>query len=202
MKILAVMRHHRTNVNVMKWHVTVGRYFVFADSESAALFAFGKSSQLFGVDVLELLQLPLSSPVQIFNVHHVRLFDAGVLPELVSDAGQEPRLVPPGPEELSVQRQDLLLQLAVPRHPRCQRKTPEAQRAFFQSATGHQVPLWGKRLKSPSEASTWNTFSVDPGGLWFAGRQEAQNNFRGWMQGGHSQGQCAVTMVTAPVKLI
>lgn len=83
---------------------------------SALVFGFGEGAQLFGVDVLQLLQLPLSSPVQILDVHHVRLLDASVLPELVSDSGYEARFVLTGPEELPVQSQDLLLQLTVTRH--------------------------------------------------------------------------------------
>lgn len=83
---------------------------------SARLLRFGEGAQLFGVDVPQLLQLPLASPVQVLDVHHVRLFDARVHPELVTDAGDEAWLVLAGPEELSVQCQNLLLQLTVPRH--------------------------------------------------------------------------------------
>lgn len=83
---------------------------------SARLLRFGEGAQLFGVDVPQLLQLPLASPVQVLDVHHVRLLDASVHPELVADAGDEARLVLAGPEELSVQGQHLLLQLTVPRH--------------------------------------------------------------------------------------
>lgn len=83
---------------------------------SVLVFGFGEGAQLFGVDVLELLQLTLSPPVQVLNVHHVRLLDASVVPELISDSGDEARFVPTGPQELAVQSQDLLLQLAVPRH--------------------------------------------------------------------------------------
>lgn len=83
---------------------------------SAGVFRFREGAQLFGVDVPQLLQLPLASPVQILDVHHVRLLDACVLPELVTDSGDEARLVLPGSQELAVQSQDLFLQPAVPRH--------------------------------------------------------------------------------------
>lgn len=83
---------------------------------SAALFGFGEGAQLFGVDVPQLLQLPLAPSVQILDVHHVRLLDAGVLSELVADSGDEARFVPPGSQELPVQSEDLLLQLTVPQH--------------------------------------------------------------------------------------
>lgn len=83
---------------------------------SARLLRFGEGAQLFGVDVPQLLQLPLASPVQVLDVHHVRLLDAGIDPELVTDAGDEAGLVLAGSEELPVQGQNLLLQLTVPRH--------------------------------------------------------------------------------------
>lgn len=83
---------------------------------SAPVSGFAEGAQLFGVDVLQLLQLPLSSSVQILDVHHVRLLDPGVLPELVLDSGEEARFVPTSSQELPVQSQDLLLQLTVPRH--------------------------------------------------------------------------------------
>lgn len=83
---------------------------------SALLGRFGEGAQLFGVDVPQLLQLPLSSSVQILDVHHVRLLDASVPSELVADSGDEARFVLAGPQELPVQGQDLLLQLTVPRH--------------------------------------------------------------------------------------
>lgn len=83
---------------------------------SACLICFREGAQLFGVDVPQLLQLPLASPIQILDVHHVRLLDASVHPELVSDSGDEAWLLLASPEELSVQGQHLLLQLTVPRH--------------------------------------------------------------------------------------
>lgn len=83
---------------------------------SALLGRFGEGAQLFGVDVLQLLQLPLPSSVQILDVHHVRLLDASVRSELIADSGDEARFVLAGPQELPVQGQDLLLQLTVPRH--------------------------------------------------------------------------------------
>lgn len=83
---------------------------------SAGVFRFREGAQLFGVDVPQLLQLPLASPVQILDVHHVRLLDARVLPELIADSGDEAGLVLTGPQELAVQSQDLLLEPAVPRH--------------------------------------------------------------------------------------
>lgn len=87
---------------------------------STFLLWFGEGAQLFGVDISQLLQLPLSSPVQILNVHHVRLLDASVDSELVTNSGDEAWFVLTSPEELPVQGQDLLLQLTVPRHPtRC-----------------------------------------------------------------------------------
>lgn len=84
--------------------------------KSALLCRFGEGAQLFGVDVLQLLQLSLSSPVQVLDVHHICLLDPGVHSEFIADSGYEARLVLPGPEELPVQGQDLLLQLAVPCH--------------------------------------------------------------------------------------
>lgn len=83
---------------------------------SARLLRFGEGTQLFGVDVPQLLQLPLASPVQVLDVHHIRLLDVSVHPELVTDAGNEAWLVLAGPEELSVQGQNLFLQFTVPRH--------------------------------------------------------------------------------------
>lgn len=87
-----------------------------AGLRSALVFGFGEGSQLFGVNVPQLLQLPLSSSVQILDVHHVRLLDACVLSELVSDSWDEAWFVLTGSQELPVQSQDLLLQLTVPRH--------------------------------------------------------------------------------------
>lgn len=84
---------------------------------SALVSRFGEGAQLLGVDVPQLLQLSLSSPVQILDVHHVRLLDLSVLSELVTDSRDEARFVPAGPQELPVQSQDLLLQLTVPSHP-------------------------------------------------------------------------------------
>lgn len=81
---------------------------------SAGPFGFGEGAQLLGVGVPKLLQLPLASPEQVLDVHHVRLLDAGVLPELVTDPWDEAGLVLSGSQKLSVQNQDLLLQLAVP----------------------------------------------------------------------------------------
>lgn len=81
---------------------------------SVRVFGFGEGAQLLGVDVLQLLQLPLGSSIQIFDVHHVRLLDARVLPELVTDSRNKAWLVPTSSQELPVQSQDLLLQLAVP----------------------------------------------------------------------------------------
>lgn len=87
---------------------------------STFLLWFGEGAQLFGVDISQLFQLPLSSPVQILNVHHIRLLDARVDSELVADSGDETWFVLTSPEELPVQGQDLLLQLTVARHPtRC-----------------------------------------------------------------------------------
>lgn len=83
---------------------------------SALVCRFGEGAQLFGVDVPQLLQLSLSSPVQILDVHHIRLLDVSVLSELVADPGDEARFVLTGPQELPVQSQDLLLQFTVPRH--------------------------------------------------------------------------------------
>lgn len=83
---------------------------------SAALFGFGEGAQLFGVDVPQLLQLPLAPSVQILDVHHVRLLDARVLSELIADSGDEARFVATGSQEVPVQSEDLLLQLTVPRH--------------------------------------------------------------------------------------
>lgn len=83
---------------------------------SALVFGFGEGAQLFGVDVPQLLQLPLASSVQILDMHHVCLLDASVLSELVSDPGEEARFVLAGSQEVAVQSEDLLLQLAVPRH--------------------------------------------------------------------------------------
>lgn len=83
---------------------------------SGLVCRFGEGAQLFGVDVLELLQLPLPSAVQILDVHHVRLLDASVLSELVPDSRYEARFVLAGPQELPIQSQDLLLQLTVPCH--------------------------------------------------------------------------------------
>lgn len=83
---------------------------------SALVRRFGEGAQLLGVDVPQLLQLSLSSAEQILDVHHVRLLDAGVLTELVADPRDEARFVPAGPQEVPVQDQDLLLQLAVARH--------------------------------------------------------------------------------------
>lgn len=83
---------------------------------SAGFFAFREGAQLLGVGVPQLLQLPLASSVQVLDVHHVRLLDARVLLELVSDSGNEARLLLPGPQELPVQSQDLPLQLAVAGH--------------------------------------------------------------------------------------
>lgn len=85
---------------------------------SAGVFSCREGAQLFGVDVLQLLQLPLASPVKILDVHHVRPPDARVLPELVTDSGDKARFVLTSSQELPVQSQDLLLQLAVPRHDR------------------------------------------------------------------------------------
>lgn len=84
---------------------------------SALVSRFGEGAQLLGVDVPQLLQLSLSSSVQILDVHHVRLLDLSVLSELVTDSRDEARFVPAGPQELPVQSQDLLLQLTVPSHP-------------------------------------------------------------------------------------
>lgn len=83
---------------------------------SALLFGFGEGAQLFGVGVLQLLQLPLATSVQILDVHHVRLLDTSVFSELVADPGDEARFVLAGSQELPVQSQNLLLQLAVSRH--------------------------------------------------------------------------------------
>lgn len=83
---------------------------------SSCLLRFGEGAKLFGVDVSQLLQLPLASAVEVLDVHHVRLLDASVHPELVTDAWDEAWLVLAGTEELSVQGQNLLLQLTVPRH--------------------------------------------------------------------------------------
>lgn len=83
---------------------------------STKLFWFGEGAQLFCVDIPQLLQLPLASPVQILDVHHVRLLDASVHSKLIADSGDEARFVPASSQELPVQSQDLLLQLAVPRH--------------------------------------------------------------------------------------
>lgn len=83
---------------------------------SALVRWFGERSQLFSVDVPQLFQLPLPSPVQIFDVHHVCLLDVSVRSELVADSGDETWFVLTGPQELPVQSQNLLLQLAVPHH--------------------------------------------------------------------------------------
>lgn len=69
---------------------------------------------MFCVGVLQLLQLPLASSVQILDVHHIRLLDASVLSELIMDSGDEARFVPTSTQEVSVQSQDLLLELTVP----------------------------------------------------------------------------------------
>lgn len=83
---------------------------------SAFPLGFGERAQLLGVDVSQLLQLPLTPAVQVLYVHDVALPDPGLLPELVPDAGQEARLALPGPQELAVQRQHLLLELTVACH--------------------------------------------------------------------------------------
>lgn len=83
---------------------------------SASLLRFGEGAELFGVDIPQLLQLPLASAVQVLDVHHVCLLDASVHPELVTDAGYEAWLVLASTEELSIQGQNLLLQLTVPCH--------------------------------------------------------------------------------------
>ncbi|MEQ2242309.1 hypothetical protein ILYODFUR_034567 [Ilyodon furcidens] len=83
---------------------------------SVGPFAFRERSELLGVDVPQLIQLPLASSVQILDMHHIRLLDAGVLPELVSDSGNEARFLFPSSQELPIQSQDLLLQLTVPGH--------------------------------------------------------------------------------------
>lgn len=83
---------------------------------SALLSRFGEGAELFGVDIPELLQLPLSSSVQILDVHHVCLLNASVLSELIADAGYEAWFFLAGPQELSIQGQDLLLKLTVSRH--------------------------------------------------------------------------------------
>lgn len=114
---------------------------------SARLLRFGKGAELFGVDVPQLLQLPLASPVQVLDVHHVRLLDASVHPELVADAGDEAWLVLAGPEELSVQGQHLLLQLTVPRH-----RTPGLRHHLGAHypirKQGSRVTLAGKQMLS------------------------------------------------------
>lgn len=102
-----------------------------AGHRSALLCGFGEGAQLFGVDVLQLLQLSLSSSVQVLDVHHVRLLDASVLSELVTDSGDEARFVVAGPQELPVQSQDLFLQLTVARHPT--NSTSPDQRSFFKT---------------------------------------------------------------------
>lgn len=113
----AASQHFESN-KVFQRYVSVSFEVMWhgAGQRSALVFGFGEGAELFGVDVPQLLQLPLSSPVQILDVHHVRLLDPGVFPELVSDSGDEARFVPTGPEELPVQSQDLLLQLTVTRH--------------------------------------------------------------------------------------
>jgi len=83
---------------------------------SAGVFGLGEGAKLLGVDVSQLFQLPLASSIQILDVHHVCLLDARVLLELIADSGEEARFVLTGSQELPVQRQDLLLQLAVPHH--------------------------------------------------------------------------------------
>lgn len=80
------------------------------------VFGFGEGAQLFGVGVSELLQLPLSTAVQVLDVHDICLLDTRVLPELVPDPRYEAWLFPTGAEELPVQSQNILLQLAVTRH--------------------------------------------------------------------------------------
>lgn len=100
--------------------LAVSQSQVSADSTchmlSTFLLWFGEGPQLLGVDISQLLQLPLPSPVQILNVHHVRLLDASVDSELVTDSGDETWFVLTSAQELPVQGQDLLLQLTVPRH--------------------------------------------------------------------------------------
>lgn len=92
---------------------------------STLLFRFGEGAQLFGVDVLQLLQLPLCSSVQILDVHHVRLLDASVLSELITDSGDEAWFVLAGSQELSIQREDLLLQLTVTCHRQTEAPPPD-----------------------------------------------------------------------------
>lgn len=92
---------------------------------STLFFRFGEGAQLFGVDVLQLLQLPLCSSVQILDVHHVRLLDASVLSELITDSGDEAWFVLAGSQELSIQREDLLLQLTVTCHRQTEAPPPD-----------------------------------------------------------------------------
>ena len=85
-------------------------------TRSAVCFRFGEGAQLFGVDVPQLLQLPLGPAEQILDVHDVLLLDPGVLPELVSDAGDEAWFVPSRLKELAIQGQNLLLHFTVSGH--------------------------------------------------------------------------------------
>lgn len=125
-------------------------------TRSALVSRFGEGAQLLGVDVLQLLQLPLGSAVQILDVHHVRLLDASVLPELVADPRDEARFVLAGPQELPVQSQDLLLQLAVPHH------------RTGTTSPGPEIPNGGEPNPAGSasalvqQAALWLQLSADP----------------------------------------
>lgn len=71
---------------------------------------------MFGVVVLELLQLPLTSAVQILDVHYVGFLYFSILFELVFYPGDEAGFGLSRAEELTIQRQHLLLEFTVARH--------------------------------------------------------------------------------------
>ena len=104
-----------TTTTTTTWGCGEGTFKV-AFTRSSVCFRFGEGAQLFGVDVPQLLQLPLGPTEQILDVHDVLLLDPGVLPELVSDAGDEAWFVPSRLEELAIQGQNLLLHFTVSGH--------------------------------------------------------------------------------------
>ena len=112
-------QHETTRVQLVSWrkkqHETT-RVQEVVFTRSAVCFRFREGAQLFGVDVPQLLQLPLGPTEQILYVHDVLLLDLGVLPELVSDAGDEAWFVPSRLEELAIQGQNLLLHFTVSGH--------------------------------------------------------------------------------------
>lgn len=80
------------------------------------LFRFDKDTHLLGVDISELLQLPLSAPEEVLYMHDIRPGDLGVFPELSPYPGQEARLVLGSSEEVAVEAEHLQLEFAVAGH--------------------------------------------------------------------------------------